>query len=839
MVTFLNKYCNETWKTVVSDLETDIYKGLNEEESAKRRNKIGSNQIKLPYSKNNFMVYIKSALHIYTLICVSIIAFLIFEKEYGMVFISTVFFISNIAVKVYFTYKKEKEMAMLQNINNANAKVLRNGRKTLVKFEDIVKGDIVFFKAGTSIPADIRIIEANNIKVDEKSITGENFLKEKFESKISSPISNIGEMRNILFKGSVVKEGDGFGVVTETGENTQLGKLLMMLIYANKSKHTLDAKIDSYLGKVVSALTGSCLVLYFLFFYLSVALSNLALSLFIVSIIPAGITLLLEAIIIKKDLEKEGIELINLSTLDTINEIDVIFLDKVGSISKEKMQVNKIYTDGEVFSYDDIDYEKNDSTKRLIQILLLSNNAKYNPENDSGVGDLAEIAYLSLAANKKAYKSAIDAQYKRIFDIPMDSDQRIYTTVNMHKSGYRANVHGNVDAIVEKCTSILMDGSEREITEEDIELIKAMDYNFSLEGIIPQAAAYRNFNYKPTDSENIASNLVFVGVIGLENPLVDNAKQRVDQIKRRGIVPILFTDDNKISSFAIGKAVGFLNDSNGVISGVELDKLSQDETINILSRARVFSRVNPEIKSKIVGLFTKDNYIVAAAGETLGDLPSISLAKVGIGKGTAQSIVKKVSDVFIKENYLNKFLKLFDVSKNLRNSVSTLVKILSATILSELLMIQLFSIINNNRQLDFLYLFIINLILFIPLSLIMFRQKIKKYNLITYLVRFILWTSLSVAATIDLSFANTEYNLLYLMVLPVIIFTHATIYFIRNFDKMNLSLIIAAASVWIISLIIFYFAMNNRLTIFDLIRVLVIIVVNIAIEVLLKLKTEL
>lgn len=757
--TNLRNYCNKTWKTVVEDLDTDISVGLTEEESKIRRSKFGDNEIKLQKFNSNVKAYIKSFLKVYLLIELIVCVFLFVDGNIFLGYVSAVVLLTNIFEKFVRTFQKQKETTMLQKINSITATVLRDGRQRVVKASELVKGDIVYFEKRSLIPADMRIIEANNIKVDEKNITGENFIKDKYESKITSLVYNLGEMKNILFKGSVIKEGEGFGVVIQTGDSTQLGKLLAMLIYASISKHILEGKIEKNLGKIMTVLCCMAISIFFIINRYEGSFENMTVALFVISTIPIGLLMSIISFLLKKDLSKDGIELINMSTLDYINDIEVIFLDKIGSITEEKMIVKKVYANDKLYNEEEMDYENDLTIKRLIDITLLSNNASYNIENDSGDGDLSEIAYLSLAARKKAYKSIVNGKHPRIFDIPMDSEEHIFTTVNKYKSGCRANVKGNVDAVIEKCTHIMIDGTEREITEDDKEILKAIDYNLSIEGLTIQAVAFRNFTYKPSTSENIESNLVFVGIIALENPFIEDAKKQIADIKRRGIVPILFTEDNMIAASTIGKSANFIADNNGVISGVELDSLTKEELISVLERVRVFSRVTPEIKGKIVALFTKDDYNIAASGETLGDLPSLSLAKVGIGKGMAPKTVKMISDVFIKKNYMQGFLKLFDISKQFKKSVVRALKILTAITIAQVLAINGYSFLNKDT-LDFTIFIILNFIIVGPISIFNIMGNGKVVELKKLVLRTIVWTVVPLVCTFGLGYGAGEVFLL-------------------------------------------------------------------------------
>lgn len=732
---FMKRYYNNSWKEVVEALQSDIFKGLSNEECLSRRKSYGNNKIDLPESNKTFKVLIRASLSLYLVALLAISIYLIISKEYLLGSAVLITYIFNLSLKLFYTNRKESQIGELQKLNYSTVVVLRDGVEKIVKSEELVKGDIVFYKKGSLIAADMRIIRANDVLVDETNITGERFLKEKFESKIDGNISTVGEMKNILFKGTVVKEGEGSGIVIETGNSTEFGKLLALLTYANNNKHTLGKKIEKLLSRVIIVLISIIIVSYFILSKFGQASNILNLSLFSVGIFPVGIFLLNYIRILKKNLNNDGIELINLSTFDLINSLDILFLDKVGAITKERMEVRKLYTNNEIILDKDTNYNKDINTKRLLDILLLCNNSIYNASDDTGKGDLLEIAYLRFAANKLAYKSALDAKHRRVFEVPIDSDKRFLTTLNKSKKGYRINVKGNLDAVLDRCTHIMIDGIEKEIEQEDIEKIKAIDYNFSVEGLTTQGIAYRSFSYEPTSSENIESNLVFVGIIALENLLNEGIEEEINYIKNRGSVPIIFTEDNKIAATTIGRKIGLIKNDNQVISGVEVSSLNREELIEVLKIVRVFSRVTPEVKGKIIGLFTRDNYNVLSSGETLSDLTSLSLSKVGIGKGKMPDIVKKICDVYIKENYLKGLFKLFDLSKNYEERIKVSFNTFLASYISQIASINLMILFSNSEMKYLVSLILINLIyIFYTITRIL-MVDIKKVENKKYIIR--------------------------------------------------------------------------------------------------------
>ena len=720
----MEKYCNNSWTQIVELLNSNVQHGISEKDCEAIRLRYGSNKIDLP-SGNRVYKHVLNALKQKAVIIYIIIAIILFVFGYylfgGMV---TLLLILNLILTIMHTIRRDKEIGVLERLNFADTVVIRDGTQKIIKSEELVMGDIVKFNRNSVIPADIRIISANDIKVDEKNITGENFYKEKFESKIMGSISSLADMKNILFKGSVIKAGDGLGIVIATGNSTQLGRVLAMLTYASNRKHNFGEMISKYLEKYLLIyfigiiITGS----FFVYMGQDIQKNYISTALFALGCFP--ITIIAKLVynnVIKKFLN-ENIEIINFSVFNLVRDVNILFLDKVGAISKKEMIVKKIFVNNDTISTDE-PYLKEITFDRMIEISLVCNNAIYNAGDDSGKGELDELAFLSYAAKKKIYKAAIDGKNLKTLEIPMDSDKKFYTVVSKIDKRYRANTRGNVDAVLEQCTHIMIEGVERELTDEHKVKIKETDMNLSIEGLITQGFSYRNFTYEPSKSENIESNMVFVGIIGLENPLEDNLENTINRIKDKAIVPILFTEESKLSAITNAKKANIIRNNNQVVAGIELDSLNYQELKDLLSRVRVFCRVNPEIKSKIVSLFIKDGHKVATTGETLGDLPALNLSNVGIGKGKASVMVKKVADVYIQENYLDGFFKIRDFSRSFNKNIDRAFKIYCMTILSEVLILLGCLFMGQTESFDFWGILTINAIVFIPLSLIILLRN--------------------------------------------------------------------------------------------------------------------
>jgi magnesium-transporting ATPase (P-type) len=743
----LEKYCINSWNQIVELLNSDAKQGISENDCGALRAKYGTNKIDLP-SGNKIYRHIFNALKEKSAIIFIIIVILLFVlKSFLYGGISALILIVNLTLTIRHTIKRDREIGTLERLNFAQTTVIRDGVQKTIRSEELVMGDIVKFSKDSVIPADIRIISATELKVDEKNITGEAFYKEKFENKIIGSIYSLTDMKNILFKGSAIKSGSGTGIVISIGNSTQLGRMLAMLTYASNRKHNFGAMIYSTLEKYLIAYFVGIIIIgsYLVFTGQETQKNYFATALFLLACFPITIIAKLVFNRVIKNFLDDDIEIINFSVFNLVKDVNILFLDKVGAITKREMIVKKMYINNDIIASND-PYIKEITFDRIIEISLLCNNAVYNISEEAAKGDLDELAFIEFAAKRNIFKGSVESANSKILEVPMDSDKRFLTVVSKFQRRYRANTRGNVDAVLDQCTHIMIEGVEKELTEEYKNSVKEMDMNLSIEGLITQGFAYRNFTYEPSKSENIESNMVFVGIIGLENPLEDDIEHSINRIKDKAIVPILFTEESKLSAITNAKKANIIRNTNQVVAGIELDSLNHQELKDLLCRVRVFCRVNPEIKSKIVSLFIKDGHKVATTGETLGDLPALNLSNVGIGKGKASTIVKKVSDVFIQKNYIDGFFKIRYFSRVFDRNIDRGFKIYSMTILTELLVLLGTLIIGQTECLDFWNVIIINGLLLIPLSLIILLKNGREIGKNEVIIRALIFSIINMVS---------------------------------------------------------------------------------------------
>lgn len=684
----MNRWYNLSWSRIVEILNSDSKRGLSFKQLEISMRSSGKNNLNLKgkSEKSNFRLILEET----SFLLVFIIVILFFLKSYieGTLLLVLLIF----RIYIFFKNKKKKlaEVDAINNLNYTDVWVMRGGIRDFVKAEDLVIGDIVLLKNGNLVPADIRIIEAENLKINERNILGEEFISLKNSARLDGEINSLKEVYNMAFRGTRIVSGEGKGIVVSIGNKTKLGNIVKYFDLYNKKSKVVESKIDEFKKKL--NIYGIALSLIVFFIYYVVKIETIKIlgiySLFIVG--TFNFLDMFKFLTIKKNIEgfkRKGISSLKEEYLKTFDNINVLFVDKLAAITEEKMNVKTIYTNNEINEKGKINTNEINN-ERLMSIAVLCNNSKYNKAMDSYSGDLKEGATLKFASENGVFKSALEAKNKRLFEVVNDGYKEIKTTVNRVNNKYRANIRGSLDEILARSSYIMIDGIEKTLDNETIENIKKIDFNFENTGYVTEAFAYRSFNYEPTEDENIESNLVFVGLIGYENPKKENVEEIIDEIKKRNIVPILFTDDNKITAYRIGKEVGLVSNMSEVISGVELLSLGKDEIIEVLSRVKVFCRINPDIRNKIIEIFVENKYKICSTGENLSHIPSVLLSDVSVAKGNnVAALIKTLSTVSIGDNILKNIIYLYDECKKYKYNLEKTLNLMKNILIVEIVVV--------------------------------------------------------------------------------------------------------------------------------------------------------
>ncbi|KYH34509.1 calcium-transporting ATPase 1 [Clostridium tepidiprofundi DSM 19306] len=670
--------------TIINQLGSDINTGLNSEYVEKNRTIYGENKLLKRKMPSIFNIFLKQLNQICFFSVIIIIMLLFYFKYYNISAIVIVTMITNLIVCTWLENNNIRKINVIEKLTSSYVDVIRNGKVVSVHSSELVVGDIVYLKKNRYVPADLRIVESEGLKINEMSVTGENYDVEKFSAKIEETLYNISEMKNMAFKSTKVTHGSGIGIVVEVGMNTQIGKITQVLNDNSYNKHSLLKKVNETINSIALMAIIVAIIISIIALLLGMSvidIANISLSILLIGIpFQTTILLFLYLFIFTKILSNEKIHLKNLSSIEKLANVSLLFTEKLNIFSKNEMIVKKVYVDNQL--YDALNEKNiymlrensNDSFDRLIQISLLCNDSTYSIEDDYEEGDIFEIALIKFAQSNLFFKDSINAMFRRVFEIPYDLDKKIKTTINEVDNNYRANVVGSVDSILERCTHILKNGIEVEITEQDIEGIKKAVFEMSKEGLISIGEAYRNFNYEPTLDENIESNLVFVGVVGMINPLKLDAYDAINFCNDNNIRVIVSMEENKIASFEIGKELNLIKNNMNVLSGFELEFMDEKEFRKNIKIRNVYSMLGIKERARIVKHLKDMGYIIASFGSKLTEMPYLKISDltVAIGEKCSKTI-KKISDIYMENIDIVRFLRLFKECKQIMQTILNII----------------------------------------------------------------------------------------------------------------------------------------------------------------------
>ena len=632
--------------------------GLSEKTASERLEKYGKNLLPQKKQKSKvarFFSQFKDIMIVILLVAAIIsITIAIVQKTYSEMidgFIIFAIVILNAVIGYVQEIKAEQEMKALLSMSEPYCKVLRDGEIKKIPSQNVVIGDIVVLEAGDIVPCDLRIIESSNVKSDESSLTGESVPVEKSGDFVCEKNTPLADRKNMLFKGSVVTIGRAQGVCVATGKDTELGKIATMLSQEEKSLTPLEKSIKM-VGKIITIIV---LIIAAITFVLEVALKPggsvieaflTAVAISVAAIpesLPAVITIIMSIGVGKLSKKKAIVK--NLQAVETLGSTQIICSDKTGTLTQNVMTVRKLYYDGdfkETHNKEDLLFTT------LLKTMTICNDSK--PSKKGYIGDPTETALVDFASLYGFEKGQIDVDYKRVDEIPFDSNRKMMTTLNVNDNSYVLYTKGGTDEILKRCTKILTSKGVVDLSATDKSKILEANEQMGKQALRVLAFAIKSVDYdksyKPSEKD-----LVFVGLVGMIDPPRKEAEAAVKKCKKAHMTPIMITGDHAVTAFAIAKEIGICEKQEEVMTGSELDKLSDEEYLNIIDKIKVYARVSPENKVRIVKTFKKMGKIVAMTGDGVNDAPSLKSADIGVGMGiTGTDVTKEVADIIVTDD---------------------------------------------------------------------------------------------------------------------------------------------------------------------------------------------
>lgn len=577
--------------------------------------------------------------------------------------------------------RAEKSLAALKRLAAPVSMVRRNGQVVEIPSRELVPGDIVLMEAGRFVPADCRIIHASNFKVEESSLTGESVPVEKSEEVIASDCLTVGDRKNMIFMSSMATYGRAEAVVVETGMDTEIGKIAKMIQEDDNTLTPLQIKLAE-LGKLLGILSlGVCVIM----FIVGIITGKGILSMFMTSVslavaaipegLPTVVTIVL-AIGVQKMIKRNAI-IRKLPAVETLGCATVICSDKTGTLTQNKMTVMKAYVGGKIYTSGK-DILNSADAANLMNIISLCNDTKVVEEGgvSKTIGDPTETALVDFAIKYGTDKRELDLVHKRVDEIPFDSERKLMTTINDFDGKLKALVKGAPDILIERCKYILSDNEVRIISGREKEAIRKANEDMAKDALRVLAAAYKDMDSLPEHPESavVERDLVFAGLVGMIDPPREEVKEAVKICKSAGIRPVMITGDHQATAAAIAKELGILDGRYKVISGTELDSMSDKELERNIESYSVYARVSPEHKVKIVKAWQARGEIVAMTGDGVNDAPALKKADIGAAMGiTGTDVAKEAADMVLTDDNFSTIVSAVEegrtIFSNIRKSI--------------------------------------------------------------------------------------------------------------------------------------------------------------------------
>ena len=589
--------------------------------------------------------------------------------------------------------KAEKSLDALEKMSAPHCKVVRDGSVSVIESRELVVGDVVLLETGDSVPADLRLIEVVNLKVQEAALTGESVPEEKFTHLIEGEVS-LGDRDNMAYASSNITYGRGKGIVTAVGMQSEVGKIASMIQSVPETKTPMQERLDK-LGKILAiAALSICVVI----FVVGVLYGRDMLDMFMTAVslaaaaIPEGlpaVSTIVLAVGVQR-LAKRNAIVRKLPSVETLGSTNVICSDKTGTLTQNRMTVVKLYSDGKIQDAKNLSAEASDVNGKLIRIAVLANDAKINSESNEAVGDPTETALLDLGLKYAIVKNELEKEFPRVAEIPFDSERKLMSTVHSHDKELQVAVKGGLDELLACCNRIYDQGNIRTLTEKDKETIVASNLEMAQDALRVLAFAFKEIGELPAEINpgTLEKDLVFTGMVGMIDPPREEVKAAVDKCRHAGIKPVMITGDHKITAVAIARSLGIMDENNKALTGIDVEKMSDEELRANVNSIAVYARVSPEHKVRIVKAFQENGNIVAMTGDGVNDAPALKLADVGVAMGiTGTDVSKEAADVVLADDNFATIVSAVEEGRRIYDNILKAIQFMLSTNIGEILVL--------------------------------------------------------------------------------------------------------------------------------------------------------
>ncbi|ARU91550.1 cation-transporting ATPase [Spiroplasma clarkii] len=694
------------------ELETNFEEGLTSEQVEDRLQKYGRNE--LPQGKVTpwYLIFLKTLTQPIQIILIiaaiiSVIAPLIsnhwevhFEVFIDFMVIISIVLIDGILETVQ-EVKARKSMDALKEISKPKAVVIRNDGQQEIDAGELVVGDIVVLEAGKYIPAELKIIEASDLMIDESILTGESVPVEKIDTPLAKTTQILAEMKNIAFMSTVVTAGRAIGVVIKTGKDTEIGKIATSINENDESHTPLEKKFNRFtmIIALISFLIG---IAIFLTLFVSGDQKAWANHLMVAITLAIGVIPECLAAIISitlsfstKRMATENVIVKKLQAVETLGSVNVICTDKTGTLTQNKMTVQKIIINNQIIDGKKYSLEKKDEhADYFLKSLVLCNDSV--TEGLERIGDPTELALVDFAESMGYDEQDARDEWKRIDEIPFDSERKMMTTVNNINGVNTTFTKGALDQLLKHCTKIMVNNTVRTITQADKDSLLEIANKLSDDALRVLAFAYNTSYDVEPDQDDLEHDLTFIAGVAMIDPVRESAVNAVKQAHDAGVKVVMITGDHAVTALAIAKELDIAHSMNEVMSSERLNSLSDDELYQIIEQINVFARVNPEHKVRIVDAFQRRGNITSMTGDGVNDAPSLTKADIGVAMGiTGTDVAKQAADIILTDDNFETIIKGVNEGRNVYQKIKRAVTFVIGVNMANVISIFVLSALNS------------------------------------------------------------------------------------------------------------------------------------------------
>lgn len=707
----MEKLYGKDSQTILKEFKT-TEKGLSDNEVKKRKESFGNNALNEKKRKGILKVFFNQFkdLLVGILIVAGIISIITDNVESTLVIFIVILLNAILGTVQYF--KAEQSLEALKSLTAAKCKVIRDGIKQEILSKDIVPGDILFLEAGDLIAADGRIIENHSLQVNESSLTGESLAVEKNAEVLSDDEIPLSDRKNMVFGGTLVTYGRAIAVVTSTGMNSELGKIANLMENTQAKETPLQKTLDKFSGKLAIIIITICIIVFVLEIYRDESILNALM--FAVALAVAAIPEALSSIVTivlalgTEKMAKENAIIKDLKAVEGLGAVSVICSDKTGTLTQNKMTVQKVYVDNKLIEGRELKKD-NLAHRFLINNALLCNDSVTVEGKE--IGDPTEVALVNLGEELHLDELVIREKYQRISEIPFDSDRKLMSTVNIVNNKQVLFTKGALDVLINKVNYVADSHGIRKLNDEERKEIISVNKQLSEQGLRILAFAYKELQDKEEITKEDENDYVFTGLISMIDPPRVESKDAVHKCIMAGIKPVMITGDHKVTAAAIAREIGIMGKDDIAVEGLEIDKLNDEQLKEKVKNISVYARVSPEHKIRIVRAWQSSGEIVAMTGDGVNDAPALKQADIGVAMGiTGTEVSKDAASVILTDDNFSTIVKAVENGRNIYNNIKNSIKFLLSGNLSAIIAVLYCAIINLPMPFAAVHLLFINLL---------------------------------------------------------------------------------------------------------------------------------